>query len=179
MARINWEEIRDKYVYGIEKDGKIEFPSIRDLAERYNVSRTSIGEKASKEKWTGQRLQYLDDRRTKTGQKVIEEISDKVAPLDTYLFEKVDQFIRGIGGIIDRLFPEPNKNEEPLKATDLLVFKTSDFFNLITSLRVAKELEKSVLGEGNNKEDKEIVQIIVASEKAKELTDKILKGERI
>jgi hypothetical protein len=175
---INWEEIRNKYIYGILKDGKVEFPSTRDLAEEYNVSLSTIGDKASKEKWVDKREHYRNERRTKTEQKVINEVSDKIAPLDTYLFEKLDKFIRGIGGMIDKIFPEPSSEaKEPLKATDLIVFKTSDLFNIITSLKQAKELEKSVIGEGDNS-DKTPINITVSSEDAKEITDKILKGER-
>jgi hypothetical protein len=170
---INWEEISNKYIYGIEKDGKIEFPSTRDLAEQYDVSLSNIGDKASKEKWVDKREHYRNERRTKTEQKVINEISDKIAPLDIYLFEKLDKFIRGIGRMIDTIFQE---TQEPLKPSDVIAIKTSDLFNIINSLKQAKELEKSVIGEGDNS-DKTPINITVSSEDAKKLTEEIIKGE--
>ena len=103
MRKIPWEEIRNKYVYGIEKDGKLEFPTIRDLADEYNVSRSVLGDRAVKEDWVEKRKQYLDERRTKTGQKVVDEISNDIAKFDIDLFkqaeavkEKVNELIKNI-----------------------------------------------------------------------------------
>jgi hypothetical protein len=160
--RINWEEIRNKYIYGIQKDGKLEFPSQRDLADEYNIDPAVIGRQSSKESWAKAREDYISERSAKSQQKVVEEISDKIAPFDTFLFEKVDKFVRGVGGLIDHIFPESNpEDKEPLKATDLIVFKTSDLFSIITSLKIAKELEKAILGEGT-KGDKSLADELLA-----------------
>ena len=70
MRKIPWEEICNKYIYGIEKDGKIEFPTVKDLAEEYDIAVTTIGEHSSKEGWVKLRENYLNERRIKGEQKV-------------------------------------------------------------------------------------------------------------
>jgi len=160
--RINWEEIRNKYVYGTEKGGKLEFLTIKDLSEEYGVGKREIERHSSKEGWVGAREKYVGERSEKCRQNVIDSVSEKIAPLDTYLFEKLDQFIRGIGGMINNIFPvDIKETQEPLKASDIIVVKTSDLLNIITSLRSAKELEKAVLGEGT-KGDKNLADELLA-----------------
>jgi hypothetical protein len=146
---INWEEIRDKYIYGIQKDDRSEFPTVQDLAEEYGTARQTIVAHSVKGNWVIARKNYLTERRLKSDQKVVDEISNKIVPLDIYLFEKLDKFIRGIGGMIDGIFPNVEEGEA-LKPSEIISIKTSDLLNIINSLKQAKELEKSVLGEGGN-----------------------------
>ena len=129
---INWEEIRDKYVYGIEKDGKLEFPTISDLSKEYGIDKGTIGRHSSKEDWAKLRQQYINERSTKSQQKIIESISDKIAGFDTSIFNGIDRLAQKIIERIDALAPE--------KA------RTFDFVNLANALKQVKEIENSILG---------------------------------
>ena len=157
--KIPWEEIRNKYVYGIEIDGRLEFPTIRDLADEYNVSRSVLGDGAVKEDWVEKRKQYLDERRTKTGQKVVDEISNDIAKFDIDLFKQAEAVKEKMNKLI--------KNIE----------KPTDAFTIANTLKALKSVEQDVIGEGNGKSS-DIVQVIVASEDSKELTEKVLRGEK-
>ena len=157
--KIPWEEIRNKYVYGIEIDGKLEFPSIRDLSKEYDVNVGNIGRKASKEDWAGLRKQYANDRQTKGKQKVINEVSDNIAKFDIDLFKQAEAVKEKVNELI--------KN----------IKRPTDAFTIANTLKALKSVEQDVIGEGNGKSP-DIVQVIVASEDSKELTEKVLRGER-
>ena len=157
--KIPWEEIRNKYVYGIEKDGKIEFPSQRDLASEYGISPATIGERASKEKWAEAREQYLSERRAKSEQKVINEISDDVLSFDVGLFKQAQAIKEKLNELIANMG------------------KPTEALTLANTLKALKELENYVLGEKNNI-GSEAIQINVPSEDGKVGTGKVLSGER-
>jgi len=148
--QINWEEIRDKYVYGIEKDGKLEFPTIDDLSKEYKISRGKIGERSSREGWVKARERYLNERGTKREQKIIESISDRIAGFDTNIFNGIDKLAQKIIERIDALTPEE--------------VKTFDFVNLANALRQAKEIENSVLGKEGKLEGESTKVYIIPKE---------------
>lgn len=129
MARINWEEIRTKYVYGIEKDGKLEFPSQRDLAKEYNIPISSIGERCSREKWTELRRNFLSENRAKTEQKLRERVEEKDFNFDSELLDKAEKIIKKLDQII--------------QTAD----KPSAVLALSTTLRQLEDLKKEILGE--------------------------------
>lgn len=173
---INWEEIRNKYIYGVQKDGKFEFPSTTDLASECDIARETISRRSTKENWAKARREYITERSQKSHEKVIEEISDEIVPFDTFLFKKVDQFVRGIGGMIDNLFPTVSKEEgqEPIKTSEIISVKTTDLLNIINSLRSAKELEEVVIGKGTGEVHK--WEILVADEETKKKLEEIRNG---
>ena len=158
--KIPWEEIRNKYVYGVEREGKLEFPSIRDLSKEYNIDVGIIGHKASKEGWVESRKQYLNDRSTKTQQKVVDEVSNDIAKFDIDLFkqaeavkEKMDELIKNIK-------------------------RPTDAFTIANTLKALKSVEQDVIGEGSGKSP-DTIKIEVSSEDGKVGTVKVLSGERI
>ena len=158
MNHINWEEIRNKYIYGVQKDGKVEFPTVQDLSKEYGIDGSVIGRHSSKEGWVKARGNYINERSIKSQQKVIDEISDKIAPFDTDLFNKAKTVLEKLNALIEGI-------DKPYNA--LLIANT---------LRSLKELEKSVIGEGGN-ENPPSINIVVNSEEGKDVTEKIIKGE--
>ncbi|MCX6750443.1 MAG: hypothetical protein NTZ83_03225 [Candidatus Pacearchaeota archaeon] len=156
--RINWEEIYQAYTFGIPEDGKIEFPTLKDLSDIYKVSIAALKEHSIKEKWTEARESYLKDKRTKTEQKVIEKISDKIAPFEEALFSKAEKTIE-----------ELNKLE---------VRKLNDGLIIANTLRQLEEFAKSISGKGNNRDDENrVIKFVVDSEKIKEDLEKFSKGD--
>ena len=157
--KIPWEEICNKYIYGIEKDGKIEFPTVKDLAEEYDIAVTTIGEHSSKEGWVKLRENYLNERRIKGEQKVVDEVSNDIAKFDIDLFkqaeavkEKMDELIKNIK-------------------------RPTDAFTIANTLKALKSVEQDVIGEGNGKSP-DTIKIEVSSEDGKVGTVKVLSGER-
>ena len=159
MRKIPWEEIRNKYIYGIEKDGRLEFPSIRDLSKEYNIDVGIIGHKASKEGWVESRKQYLNDRSTKTQQKVVDEVSNDIAKFDIDLFKQAEAVKEKVNELI--------KN----------IKRPTDAFTIANTLKALKSVEQDVIGEGNGKSS-DTIQINVPSEDGKVGTVKVLSGER-
>lgn len=65
--RVDWNAIRAEYIGG---------KSIRNLAQKYGVSKTCIGKKCAAENWTAARSDAADEARTKAVQKTAEIASD-------------------------------------------------------------------------------------------------------
>lgn len=129
MARINWEEIKTKYVYGIEKEGKIIFPSTRDLADEYNISRGLVGERASKDGWVKLREQYMSESRAKVEQKLREHITSQDFDFDSELLDKAKKVIQKL----DTLIENPTNSSKYLAIAGIL--------------KQLEELKKEILGE--------------------------------
>ncbi|NLH62079.1 MAG: hypothetical protein GX452_11815 [Ignavibacteriales bacterium] len=136
MAKVNWEEIRNKYIYGIEKDGKLEFPTIQDLADECNIARETISRRSSKEGWAKARSDYITERAQKRHEKAIEHFADELIPFDTDLFEKAKRISKKIDALIEKI-------EKP-----------NDSFILTNTLKQLKEVEDSLVGEVTVKSDR-------------------------
>lgn|GEM_PF-3900653 len=134
--RINWEEIRNKYICGIKKDGKIEFPTIQDLAKEYSTSPATIGEHSSKDGWVKAREQYLNERRIKGEQKVAEAFAEKTVPFDTQTLNIAQKLLDKIGERVEVIG---------------IIDKTSVYVNLSGALKQLMEVKKFILGEGGNR----------------------------
>jgi predicted DNA-binding protein YlxM (UPF0122 family) len=68
LEKIDWVAIEKEYVQGsytIAPDGKKEFtyPTLDELAEKYNCSRSRVGAKSSQEKWLNRRELYKEKLR--------------------------------------------------------------------------------------------------------------------
>jgi hypothetical protein len=155
MSKINWEEIHQAYTFGTPKDGKIEFPTLKDLADKYHLSLFTIKKHSSKEKWSEDREQFLKETRQKSQQKVIEKISEDLVPYDVDLFK------------------EAKRRFDQSKV--LSIRKPSDVLIIINALKGFKDFEETFLGEKTNKENIGI-QIIVRDEETKRMVEKVLNG---
>ena len=43
QKKINWEIIRKDYIQGYKKEGKLYYPSMRDLSKKYGIILSVIG----------------------------------------------------------------------------------------------------------------------------------------
>ena len=152
---INWEEIYKAYTVGIQTDTGIDFPTLDDLSKKYNIAAITIRKRSAKEKWVEAREQFLKDTRQKSQQRVVEKISEELIPFDTDVFREAKRVL------------------EELKS--LHANNPYNGLILVNTLKSLIELKKTVAGEGGK--DNEPIQIIVSSEEAKQLTEKIIKGE--
>lgn len=78
-----FKEIEDKYVFGIEKDGKLHFPSFQELADIYNLSKATVFNYSKKGQWEEKREIFknknLEKINIKKEQLRIDNIADNVS----------------------------------------------------------------------------------------------------
>ena len=81
--KIDWERICADYVQGITHEGQTkEFPTYKDLSERYKISEGTIKNKASEEKWTDQKKRYKYKVTKKVQEKKSHDDSHKLQGMD-------------------------------------------------------------------------------------------------
>jgi len=86
MNKINWEIIRQDYIQGYKKEGKLYYPSMRDLSKKYGIDIGVIGRRAKKDEWVAKRKIYINKLSTRTQQKAIENFSDEASKFDLECF---------------------------------------------------------------------------------------------
>lgn len=79
----NIKEIEDKYVFGIEKNGNLHFPSYKELADVYKCSKGTIFNYSKKGQWEEKREIFKNKTLNKINVKKenvqIENISDNIS----------------------------------------------------------------------------------------------------
>jgi outer membrane protein OmpA-like peptidoglycan-associated protein len=83
---INWLDIKNNYVNGIEQDGKRVYPTLRELAEKHDIGLRTLATHSKKEDWQSEREIVSNKIATKEQQKTIEQISDKGVKFDLESF---------------------------------------------------------------------------------------------
>jgi hypothetical protein len=145
---IPWNEIKNDYVNGTEVEGKRTYPTLRELAEKYEIDLSGIGTRCKKEDWKSERQIVSNKIQTATKQKTIEQISDKGVDFDLKCFE-------------DALLLRKKQRElmENIKPDDTYAIKK--LLTLGQGLKIAQELAKEALGEGIVQDDQKITIEIV------------------
>jgi ribosomal protein S25 len=129
---IDWEKIYRDYITGIDKDGVVEFPTLKDLSEKYHVALITVLKHSAKEKWPEARKQFLRERHQKSQQKIVEEFAKHSSNFDSVLLDKAKKIVDKLDAII----------ENPKYA--------SRYLAVANMLRQLEELKKEILGEDNN-----------------------------
>lgn len=135
--RIPWAEIKRVHVQGEERDGRREYPTQRDLAERYGIHLSTIGMRAKTEQRLTEREILANKLRTACEQKTIDTISDEGAALDLTAF-RIAQ--KGLALVESRL-------AEP----DSISNNAAD--KLSSAARAYHQLGKLALGESTDKSE--------------------------
>lgn len=87
MARqIPWDIVKRQYVQGVEKDGKRVYPTMRDLADKYECNVSTVGRHAKAEDWAVQREIFANKLQTECKRKTIEVLSDAGSDFDLKAF---------------------------------------------------------------------------------------------
>jgi len=141
--RINWEIIRQDYIQGYEKNGKLCYPSMRDLAEKYGIDVAVIGRRAKKEEWVAKREIYINKKSVRSQQKAIEKYSEEASEFDLKCFIGARSILEATESTIEAL----SKKEEPLNEKELRKLR------VITEVRLNAQKEaKIAIGEPVEKE---------------------------
>ena len=132
--KIPWDEIRKKYITGIERDGRRIYPTYEELAKEYNISFDYLRRKGSKEGWREQREIISNKIATEELQKFIEQISERGVQFDLECFDISFEAVKKIKEII--------KNGEK-----------KDLISLSQALERYQKVGKSALGEKTGEEN--------------------------
>lgn len=142
--KINWEIIRQDYIQGYKKDGRLYYPSMRDLSKKYNVDISNIGKKAKKNEWVAKRKIFTNKLTTKSQQKKVENFSDEASKFDLECFIGARNIIETTKSSIE----EFKKKKEALKSQEIKNLKG------LSEIRLNAQKEaKIALGESTEKKD--------------------------
>lgn len=115
--RKDWLEIEQKYIHGVEKNGKVQFPTQRELAQEYGISVGELGRKAKQNNWVGKKRNYLSKLKAECEQKSINRISDEASELNVEAFKAARA---GIRRLVKNLARKDDKGKYlPLKNIEL------------------------------------------------------------
>ena len=129
---IDWNKIYRDYITGIDKGGVVEFPTLKDLSEKYDVALITVLKHSAKEKWPEARKQFLREKRQKSQQRVVEDFAKDSSDFDTVLLDKAKKIVKKLDAIIDN----------PKYANRYLA--------VANTLKQLEELKKEILGEDNS-----------------------------
>jgi len=85
--RINWQQIRNEYTTAPEAISK------QDLADKYEINRTTLSLKATKEKWDFERGRFIIHLQEQTAEKKSDAVSSFAATWDTKCSEAADKLM--------------------------------------------------------------------------------------
>lgn len=94
--RKDWGEIEQKYIQGVDENGKIQFPTQRELASEYDISVGELGKKAKQGHWVDKKRKYLSKLRAECEQKSINKLSDEASQLNLKIFKAAEEGIEKI-----------------------------------------------------------------------------------
>jgi len=86
-GRHDWGRIRQEYVEGIDVDGRIARPSLRQLAARHGVVGSKVRARAAREGWRAERGMFLDRVKEKRAAARVDALALDGAAFDRRAFE--------------------------------------------------------------------------------------------
>lgn len=117
---IDWNAIRAEYIGGT---------SIRKLADKYGVTKSSIGDRCSAEKWTESRTKAADKARTKAVQKIADTAADNAV-----LAERIKRKVMlKLERVIDA-FGDDATESRVVQKNKMLTTKLSDVVKILQDL---------------------------------------------
>lgn len=137
-----YDDIKMDYLFGIVDDkGSNVFLSIPKLAEKHNVSKSTLKKVAARDKWKNQK----DNVRTKIDEKVLNKKSN-------YEAEKIVQIDEDYENAFSKL---RKLTVDSIKSKDAVKVRSSDLLNFANTLITCYEGEKVAHGESleNNNTD--------------------------
>lgn len=145
MAKaIPWAKIKKDYVVGHEKDGRLTYPSQRELAAKYQVDPSTIAMHCKREDWLSERQIVSSKIQAKSEQKTIEQISDKGVDFDLKCFKQA----QNIQQIIEKKISDASKPQE--------------IAMLVRALKDNQSYAKEALGENTTTDNQQkiVVEIV-------------------
>ena len=99
MARkIDWIKIKSDYTQGVDRDGKVSFPTLEELSVLHNVSQSTLRKRSAAEDWTTSKNMFKSHLEQKRREKRTEVLAGKAAEFDADIFKVVSVGVRHIQG---------------------------------------------------------------------------------
>lgn len=92
--------MKAEYVEGIERDGRREYPGIRDLAAKYGVHETTAFRRSSAEDWPAARQHFARKLETARAEKRSEELIGKAAEFDLLCYNVAKAGVLRVGQML-------------------------------------------------------------------------------
>lgn len=143
MAKYDWDKIREEYIFGyITPEGQKVFPTQRNLAERHNIPISTIGTRASKEKW--------EEKKRAKSNKIEQKIIEKKTTYDAESIVISDDKFESAGELIRRVaVKQLEAQEERIKLGEYV--RPIDSLNAANTVRIGQEIVKTAQGEVLNR----------------------------
>lgn len=132
-----WPEIKAAYVEGIQKDGNIYYPTLKELSEKYGCGFGYIQQKAASEEWNSYKKILRRKIAEKAEEKKIESLASEIAVFDTDTYK----LARAMQKHIAENLNQKDKNNK------LKILKPSDILKLSNSLIMVQRAGHLALGE--------------------------------
>jgi len=133
-SKIPWDDIKKEYTIGIEQDGKKVYPTLRELAAKYQIDLSGLSHRSKKEDWLSERQIISNKIHQRIQQKTIEQISDKGVDFDLKCFEDAQELRRKQRELLDSIEPG-----DPYAIKKLCAIGQG--------IKIAQDLGKNALGE--------------------------------
>lgn len=78
MNKVEWLQAEQDYTRGVQKNGVLRFPTQKELAKKFNVSKDTIAQKCSTGKWVRKREEHLIKLTEKLQKKSLEKSTDLI-----------------------------------------------------------------------------------------------------
>ena len=82
MVKYEWKRISVEYIQGRENGSGLEWPTLEQLAQEYDIPPGTIRSRAHKDDWVEQRHDFHTSLIHKTREKALEQLAGKAAQID-------------------------------------------------------------------------------------------------
>lgn len=170
---ISWVEIETEYITDIRKKPC----TLKELAKKYGMSASRIGEYASQHEWTDKRDKHRKNTVKKTTEKIAELTSDEAAQATARHFNASNKLLEILEGAIN-VPGEFNKvveklrvgefGEEEVQVVEVNALAEKRLATVVTSLASIQKMQRETLDIKNAKEEKAIQQAQLNIDKTRE-----------
>jgi LysM repeat protein len=149
VPKQDWGAISQEYIRGIESTDPITndpiriFPTLEDVASKYDISINTLKQRSRQDKWHIQRTQFLRLVKSKSSEVDLYDIYGISARLDAQAIETLES-IHTISNSILRPYVLAAEGED-IDTTELKPLTTNDIRNLVTATKEAVLLSRALI----------------------------------
>lgn len=158
-------QIRNDFVQGVQKNGKVYYPTLDELIKKYSVAQSTIYRTARMDSWKTQKDQFISEYQSKLDKQRQKDNSQKSKQMDDQSITLANALYATVGQVI-----QLNNNE--LKQGKLGLLPTQ-INSLANALSTAQRTAKLALGEITDNINANINDNQDAFRRAMELLDEV------
>lgn len=153
--RADWVSVKRSYIEGNCSDGRHSFPTLRALAEQFDVSESAVLHRAADEEWTLQRASYLQKIASQSTELVAERLAEKLGETEVDLrLQTYERFSSIEDAALSLIFlPSASPNEKLKVRFDVT---TRELKAVAEVLRICTEQKRLARGMSTDKQEVEL-----------------------